>query len=43
MGKVTEGEEISYLITLPPVGDVGAELLVTDDLSHFLNGRVRGH
>lgn len=33
----------SYLITLPPVGDVGTQLLVTYDLPHLLDGRIRGH
>lgn len=42
-GKAAGGREASYLITLPPVGDVGTQLLVTYDLAHFLNGRVRGH
>lgn len=42
-GKQHQAEGISYLITLPPVGDVGTQLLVTNDLSHFFNRRVRGH
>ena len=41
--KTTGEKGASHLITLPPVGDVGAELLVAYDLPHLLNGRVRGH
>lgn len=38
-----EDYDISYLITLPPVRDVGAQLLITHHLPHLLDGGVGGH
>lgn len=35
------GPSVSYLVTLPPIGDVRPQFLVTHHLSHLFYGRVR--